>query len=76
MTPEGTFQPITEDHARSLMRDKHGEFIVRQGEHVIFKDREFVVDAITEETLTIRPVRQVTGGRTLPGPIPSQRLAP
>lgn len=74
MDERGRFVPISKEQAQRLMRDKRGEFIAHEGEHVILKGREFTVEGITDELLMLRPVRQVPGGRTLPGPIPSERV--
>lgn len=64
------------DELAARLKETEGGFVVRIGEHVTLKGREFIVDSLTDETLTLRPVRQVSGGRTMPGPIPSQRVAP
>lgn len=50
-----------------------GRVIFSEGEHVVLKGREFVIEEVTEETLRLRPVRQLPA-RTLPGPIPSTRV--
>lgn len=60
------------DELAAKLKEAAGGFVVRDGEHVTLKGREFIVEAVSDETLTLRPVRQV--GRTLPGPIPSQRV--
>lgn len=66
----GIFHQLASEEEADRLREL-GEFVARVGEHVTVKDREFIVERITDELLTLRPVRQ---RRVAQDPMPSVRV--